>query len=122
VLAFGRGQANLLGRWPIWPIGQGQRPKLAAKMLLAFGRGQANLLGRWPIWQRPNWPNRPSRPNRPKLANNLLTFYLKKLISVGPLDSFVARPLVTRSFSKSGEIMFERLMIQATVSAGFILQ
>ena len=65
VLAFGRGQANLLGRWPIWLIGQGQRPKLAAKMLLAFGRGQANLLGRWPIWQRPN------RPNRPRSADNI---------------------------------------------------
>ena len=49
-------------------------------------------------------------------------YNLKKLISVGPLNSFVARLLVTRSFSKSREIMFERLMIQATISAGFILQ
>jgi hypothetical protein len=61
VLAFGRGQANLPGRWPIWPIGQGQRPKLAAKIPLLIGRGQ------WLIW--PIWPlaDRPNRPNRPKL-------------------------------------------------------
>ena len=65
---------------------------------------------------------RPSRPNRLRSANNLLTFYLKKLISVSPLDSFVTKPLTTRSFSKSEEIMFERLMIRATVSAGFSLQ
>ncbi|GES82469.1 zinc finger BED domain-containing protein 1-like [Rhizophagus clarus] len=43
-------------------------------------------------------------------------------ITIDPLDSFVARPLATCLLSKNEEIMFERLLIQVTVSAGFSLQ
>ncbi|UZO17769.1 uncharacterized protein OCT59_009109 [Rhizophagus irregularis] len=37
--------------------------------------------------------------------------------SVGTLDSFITRPLATRSFTKGEQAIFEKLMIQATVSA-----
>ncbi|GBC24452.2 ribonuclease H-like domain-containing protein [Rhizophagus irregularis DAOM 181602=DAOM 197198] len=42
--------------------------------------------------------------------------------SVGTLDSFITRPLATRSFTKGEQAIFEKLMIQATVSAGFPLR
>ncbi len=32
-------------------------------------------------------------------------------ITIGPLDSFVTRPLAARALSKSKEVIFERLMI-----------
>jgi hypothetical protein len=43
-------------------------------------------------------------------------------ITIGPLDSFVTRPLAARALSKSEEVIFERLIIRATVSAGFSLR
>ncbi|CAB4432851.1 unnamed protein product [Rhizophagus irregularis] len=42
--------------------------------------------------------------------------------SVGTFDSFITRPLATQSFTKSEQAIFEKLMIQATVSAGFPLR
>jgi hypothetical protein len=43
-------------------------------------------------------------------------------ITVGPLDSFVTRPPTARAFSKSEEVIFERLIIRTTVSEGFSLR
>src|SRR5207237_531824 len=40
----------------------------------------------------------------------------------GPLDSFITKPLATRLLSKSEEVLFEKLIIRATVSAGFSLR
>ena len=42
--------------------------------------------------------------------------------TIGPLDSFVSKSLATRPLSKSEEALFEKLMIWATVSAGFSLR
>jgi len=53
----------------------------------------------------------------------LIFFYIgSNNSSIGTLDSFITRPLATRSFTKGEQAIFEKLMIQATVSAGFPLR
>ncbi|CAB4398255.1 unnamed protein product [Rhizophagus irregularis] len=42
--------------------------------------------------------------------------------SIDTLDSFITKPLATQLFIKSEQAIFEKLMIQATVSAGFPLR
>ena len=52
----------------------------------------------------------------------LTSLYVGNNSSVGLLDFFVTRPLATRKLTKNEQILFEKLMIQATVSAGFPLR
>jgi hypothetical protein len=52
----------------------------------------------------------------------LTSLYVGNNSSVGPLDFFVTRPLATRKLTKNEQILFEKLMIRATVSAGFPLR
>ena len=51
-----------------------------------------------------------------------MLLYIGNNSSDGTLDSFVTRPLATRPLTKKEQAIFEKLMIQATVSAGFPLR
>src|SRR5215469_8578841 len=52
----------------------------------------------------------------------LLSLYVGDNLSVSVPNSFAIRPLVTQQLTKNEQASFEKLMIRATVSAGFSLR